>query len=59
MVPSLRAAFSATQAFALPDATSKDAALLVTLPAGAFTALVSGVGHTSGGALIEVYDLDP
>ncbi len=57
-VAALRAAFTATQAFALPDAASKDAALLVTLPAGAFTALVSGVDNTTGEALVEVYDLD-
>jgi hypothetical protein len=58
-VAMLRAAFTATQAFALPDAASKDAALLVTLPAGIYTALVSGVGNTTGEALVEVYDLDP
>jgi hypothetical protein len=58
-VAALRSTFTATQAFALPDATSKDTALLVTLPAGAFTALVSGAGNTSGEALVEVYDLDP
>jgi hypothetical protein len=58
-VAALRAVFTATQAFDLPDTASKDAALLVTLPAGMFTALVSGVGNTTGEALIEVYDLDP
>ena len=55
----LRAAFIAIQAFDLPDAASRDAALLLTLPAGTFTALVSGVGNTSGEALVEVYDLNP
>ena len=34
---------------------SKDAALVVTLGAGAYTALVSGVGGTTGTALVEVY----
>ena len=58
-VTALRTAFTATQAFALPDPASKDAALLVTLPAGMFTALVSGVGDTTGEALVEVYDVDP
>ena len=38
---------------------STQAALLLTLPAGTFTALVSGVGNTTGEALVEVYDLDP
>jgi hypothetical protein len=36
---------------------SKDAALLVTLPAGAFTALLSGVNNTTGEGVIEVYDV--
>jgi len=41
-------------AFALPDG-SRDAALLVDLPAGAYTANVSGVGNTTGTALVEIY----
>ena len=52
-----RAAFSTAGAFDLPDATSKDAALIVTAPAGAFTAQVTGVGNTTGEALIEIYEL--
>ncbi|MBC7369636.1 MAG: DVUA0089 family protein [Undibacterium sp.] len=36
---------------------SKDAALVVTLGAGAYTALVSGVGNTTGTALVEIYVL--
>ncbi len=35
---------------------SKDAALLITLQPGAYTVLVTGVGNTSGVALVEVYD---
>ena len=42
--------------FAL-DAGSKDAALLITLPAGAYTVQVAGAGQTTGNALIEVYDI--
>ncbi|MBI5381121.1 MAG: PQQ-binding-like beta-propeller repeat protein [Opitutae bacterium] len=42
-------------AFALPSATSKDAALLVQLDPGTYTAQVSGVGGTTGVALVEVY----
>lgn len=39
---------------------SKDAALLVDLPAGAsYTIQVSGVGNSTGTALAEVYDLTP
>ena len=34
---------------------SKDAALLATLPAGQYTAIVSGVGNTSGNVLVELY----
>jgi hypothetical protein len=58
-VASLRAAFTATYAFALPDTASKDAALLLTLPAGMFTAQISGAGNTTGEALVEVYEIDP
>jgi hypothetical protein len=36
---------------------SADAALLVDLPAGAYTAVVSGVGNTTGIALAEVYEV--
>lgn len=39
------------------DAGSKDAALVITLPAGAYTIQAKGVGGTSGAALIEVYEL--
>lgn len=53
----VRAAFSQAGAFDLPDAASRDAAIVVTAPAGAFTAQVSGVGGASGEALIEIYEL--
>ena len=39
------------------DAASKDAALLITLPPGGYTAQLSGVGGTTGQGLIEVYEL--
>jgi hypothetical protein len=52
----LSAAFTQVSAFALP-ASSKDAALLVTLAPGSYTAQVSGVGGTTGVALVEIYDL--
>ena len=54
----LQAAFAAAGAFALP-AGSNDAAVLVRLPPGGYTVVVSGVGNTTGVALVEVYDLDP
>ena len=50
------AAFTQTGAFGLP-AASKDAALLVTLQPGAYTAQVSGVAGTTGVALVEVYEV--
>ena len=36
-------------------AGSKDAAMLVVLPAGTYTASISGVGDTTGTALMEIY----
>ena len=39
-----------------PD--SLDAALLVTLEPGAYTAVVTGVGGATGLALVEVYDVN-
>lgn len=39
-------------------ASSKDAALVLTLPPGGYTAIVSGMRETVGIALIEVYELD-
>ncbi len=56
--PALQAAFAAAGAFALA-ADSKDAALIVTLPPGAYTVVTSGVRGATGMGLVEVYDLDP
>jgi len=53
----VRAAFATAGAFDLPDVASRDAAMVVTAPAGAFTAQVSGVGTATGEALIEIYEL--
>jgi L-ascorbate metabolism protein UlaG (beta-lactamase superfamily) len=53
----VRAAFATAGAFDLPDANSRDAALLVTLPGGTFTAQISGVANASGEAMVEIYDL--
>lgn len=41
-------------AFALPTG-SKDAAMVTTLAAGSYTAIVSGVANTTGIALVELY----
>jgi hypothetical protein len=50
------AAATGIGAFAF-DATSPDAAILVTLEPGSYTAQVDGVGNTTGVALIEVYEV--
>jgi kumamolisin len=47
---------SAVGAFAL-TAGSADSAVVVTLPAGSYTAQISGVGGTTGTALAEVYQM--
>ncbi len=52
----LSAAFGTAGAFAF-NANSLESALLVTLPAGGYTAQVGGVNSTTGVALVEVYDL--
>jgi len=48
--------FGQVGAFSLVSG-SKDAVLLVTLDPGAYTAQVSGVGNTTGVALVEVYEV--
>jgi hypothetical protein len=52
----IAAAAQATGAFAFP-ASSKDAAVVVTLPPGAHTAVLSGPPGASGVALVEVYEM--
>lgn len=52
----IRAAGFKVGAFFFPDA-SPDAAVIINLTPGAYTAQVSGVGGTTGVALIEVYEL--
>ena len=48
---------STVGAFPLP-AGSRDAAVVLKLPKGSYTANVSGVGGTTGIALVELYDVD-
>ena len=50
---------AAVGAFALPSTTSKDSALVATLPAGVYSASVSGVNNTTGTVLAEIYDANP
>ena len=52
----LGAAFLGAGAFPLTN-NSRDAALLITLAPGSYTAQVSGVNNTTGVALVEVYEL--
>ena len=48
----------ATRVGAFPFAAgSRDAALLLSLPPGTYSAEVSGVNNTGGVALIEVYEV--
>jgi hypothetical protein len=49
--------FNQVGAFALSSTTSRDAALLVTLQPGTYTVQVSGVGSTTGVAIVEIYDV--
>jgi hypothetical protein len=53
---SARSIFTQAGAFDLPTG-SRDAVLLVTLPPGSYTAQVSGVGGSTGVALVEVYEV--
>jgi len=52
----LTAAAQSVGAFAL-GAGSRDAAVLVTLAPGAYTAQVAGAGTTTGVALVEIYEV--
>jgi hypothetical protein len=54
--PALGSTFASVGAFKLAD-NSKDSALVVTLPAGGYTAQVSGASNSMGEALIEIYEL--
>jgi uncharacterized delta-60 repeat protein len=51
----LKNAFAVTGAGSLASDTSKDAALLVTLQPGVYSAQVSGVGSTTGIGLVEIF----
>ena len=54
----LRAVFPRVGAAAWQDGSSRDAALLVTLPAGEYTVQLSGADGGSGVGLIEIFLLD-
>jgi hypothetical protein len=53
-------ASASTAAGAFPFANgSRDAAMIVMLPPGAYTVQLSGVGNATGVGIVEVYDVDP
>ena len=52
----LRSGFTTTGAFDLPD-YSLDAALIVTLPPGQYSALLRGADGGTGEGLVEIYEL--
>jgi glucose/arabinose dehydrogenase len=55
--PQITSEAAAVGAFPWTNPSSKDSAILVTLPPGAYTAQVSGVSGDTGVALVEVYDV--
>ena len=55
-VSAIAAAAATVGAFALPDG-SLDAAMLVTLMPGSYTAQAIGIGGTTGDVLVEVYEV--
>ena len=52
----LESAFASVGAFALP-ATSRDAAVVASLPSGSYTVQVSGPAGATGLTLVEIYEL--
>ena len=54
--PATAAVMSSVGAFGLA-AGSTDSAMILTLPAGAYTAQVSGANNTTGIALVEIYEI--
>lgn len=53
----LNSVFTRVGAFPLPAASSRDAALVISLPPGGYSARVSGVGDTVGEVLVEIYEV--
>jgi len=55
--PQISAAAALVGAFSWGSSPTKDSAILVTLPPGAYTAQVSGASGDTGVALVEVYEV--
>jgi hypothetical protein len=49
---------SAIQATGLAPSDARESVILTTLAPGAYTAIVTGVGNTTGVAIVEVYEID-
>ena len=56
-LPQLTTVGNSVGAFAITDANSNDAILLITLAPGSYTAQLSGVNGSAGLALLEVYEV--
>jgi hypothetical protein len=56
-VVAMRQAFTSVEAFDLPEETSRDAALVVSLQPGLYTVELHGKGGAAGDAMIEVYEM--
>jgi len=56
-LPQLTTVGNSVGAFAITDANSNDAILLITLAPGSYTAQLSGLNGSSGLALLEVYEV--
>jgi predicted RNA-binding protein with TRAM domain len=54
----LKDAFTSVGAFAFPNDSSADAAVVVRLPPGGYTVVVEGANNGTGVVLVEAYDLD-
>lgn len=55
--PQIVTAANSVGAFPLTNGGGKDAALLVTLPPGSYSALVSGTNNSTGVGMVEVYEV--
>ena len=53
----MTALFALAGAFPIPVASVRDSALVISLPAGVYNARATGLGGTTGLALLELYEL--
>jgi hypothetical protein len=55
--PALASIFASVYAQPFTDPNSKDAAIVLTLPPGGYTAEVTSVSNAAGNVMIEVYEV--